>query len=73
MTIREVVNEMCGKTVRVQTIRDGYTEFIAKDEIYNDLLLGRVKNYPVDHIKTEIKDGKEIIHIYGINYLDYRF
>lgn len=73
MTIREVVNEMCGKTVRVQTIRDGYTEFIAKDETYNNLLLGRVKNYTVDHVKTEIENGKEIVHIYSINYLDYRF
>ena len=44
-----------------------------KDETYNDLLLGRVKNYTVDHIKTEIEDGKEIVHIYSINYLDYRF
>lgn len=73
MTIREVVNEMCGKTVRVQVTRDGYTEFVSKDEVFNDLLLGRIKNYTVDHVKTEIEHGKEIIHIYGVNYLDYHF
>lgn len=73
MTIGEVVNEMRGKTVRVQTTREGYTEFISKNETFNDLLLGRIKNYPIDHITTETEHGKEIIHIYGINYLDYRF
>lgn len=73
MTIREIVNEMCGKTVRVQVTRNGYTEFVSKNEVVNDLLLGRIKNYPVDHTKTEIEHDKEIIHIYGTNYLDYDF
>lgn len=73
MTIRETVNEMCGKIVRVQVTRDGYTEFVSKNEVINDLLLGRIKNYPVDHVKTEVEQNKEIIHIYGANYLDYDF
>lgn len=43
MTIRETVNEMCGKIVRVQVTRDGYTEFVSKNEVINDLLLGENK------------------------------
>lgn len=73
MTIAEVVNKAKGCMVRVQVMRDGYTQFIANEETTNYLLLGRTKNTPVDHIKVEIEDGTPILHIYGINYLDYHY
>ena len=73
MTILEAVNKVKGCTVRVQVMRDGYTQFIANDETTNYLLLGRVKNTPVERIKTEYENENEtpIVHIYGINYLNY--
>ena len=71
MTIAEVVNEAKGCIVRVQVMRDGYTQFIANDETTNSLLLGRIKNTPVEHIKVEHENEVDIIHIYGVNYLKY--
>ena len=71
MTIAEVVNEAKGCIVRVQIMRDGYTQFIANDETTNGLLLGRIKNTPVEHIKVEHENEVDIIHIYGVNYLNY--
>lgn len=71
MTIAEVVTKARGCVVRVQVMRDGYTQFIASDETTNYLLLGRTKNTPVERIKVEYEDETPILHIYGINYLDY--
>ena len=71
MTIAEVVNKAKGCIVRVQVMRDGYTQFIANDETTNCLLLGRIKNTPVEHIKVEHENEVDIIHIYGVNYLNY--
>ena len=71
MTIAEVVNKAKGCMVRVQVMRDGYTQFIANDETTNCLLLGRIKNTPVEHIKVEHENEVDIIHIYGVNYLNY--
>ena len=71
MTIAEVVNKAKGCIVRVQVMRDGYTQFIANDETTNCLLLGRIKNTPVEHIEVEHENEVDIIHIYGINYLNY--
>lgn len=71
MTILEAVNKVKGCTVRVQVMRDGYTQFIANDETTNYLLLGRVKNTPVERIKIEYENETPIVHIYGINYLNY--
>lgn len=72
MTIAEVVNKAKGCTVRVQVMRDGYTQFIANDDTINYLLLGRTKNTPVERINVDFDDdGSPIIHIYGVNYLNY--
>ena len=71
MTIAEVVNKAKGCIVRVQVMRDGYTQFIANDETTNYLLLGRTKNTPVEHIEVEHENEVDIIHIYGVNYLNY--
>lgn len=71
MTIAEVVNKAKGCMVRVQVMRGGYTQFIANDETTNCLLLGRTKNTPVEHIKIEHENEVDIIHIYGVNYLNY--
>lgn len=71
MTIAEVVNKAKGCIVRVQVMRDGYTQFIANDEMTNCLLLGRTKNTPVEHIEVEHENEVDIIHIYGVNYLNY--
>ena len=71
MTIAEVVNKAKGCIVRVQVMRDGYTQFIANDETTNSLLLGRTKNTPVEHIEVEHENEVDIIHIYGVNYLNY--
>lgn len=71
MTIAEVVNKAKGCMVRVQVMRDGYTQFIAKDEVTNLLLLGRIKNTPVEYTKVEYENKTPILHIYGINYLNY--
>lgn len=71
MTIAEVVNKAKGCIVRVQVMRDGYTQFIANDETTNCLLLGRTKNIPVEHIEVEHENEVDIIHIYGVNYLNY--
>lgn len=68
MTILDVVSKAKGTTVRVQVMRDGYTQFIASDETANYLLLGRTKDTPVERIAVD-DDGA--LHIYGINYLDY--
>lgn len=69
MTILDVVNKAKGCAVRIQIMRDGYTQFIADDETTNFLLLGRTKNTPVEKIAVD-KDGA--LHIYGINYLNYQ-
>lgn len=71
MTIAEVVNKAKGSIVRVQVMRDGYTQFIANDETTNCLLLGRIKDTPVEHIEVEHENEVDIIHIYGVNYLNY--
>ena len=71
MTIAEVVNKAKGCIVRVQVMRDGYTQFMANDETTNCLLLGRTKNIPVDHVEVEHENEVDIIHIYGVNYLNY--
>ena len=71
MTIAEVVNKAKGCIVRVQVMRDGYTQFIANDETTNCLLLGRIKDTPVEHIKVDHENEVDIIHIYGVNYLNY--
>ena len=71
MTIAEVVNRAKGCMVRIQVMKDGYTEFIANDETTNCLLLGRVKNTPVECIKVEGENEMPILHIYGVNYLNY--
>ena len=74
MSIIEMVNMAKNSTVRIQTIENGYTQFIAGDKITNELLLDRVKNYQVDHVEMETDDdGTPILHIYGINYLNYKF
>ena len=70
MTIIEVVSKARGTTVRIQVKRDGYTQFIASDETANYLLLGRTKDTPVERIAVD-DDGA--LHIYGLNYLDYKF
>ena len=70
MTIMEAVNANKGKKVRVQVLRDGYTQFISDNETANFLLLGRTKNTTVDHISID-DDGA--VHIYRLNYLDYKF
>lgn len=71
MTILEAVNKAKDRVVRVQVTSNGYTQFLASDEVQNALLLGRVKSIPVECIKTECENGTPIIHIYGINYLNY--
>ena len=71
MTIAEVVNKAKGCVVRVQIMRDGYTQFIASDEVTNCLILGRIKNTPVEYTKVEYENETPILHIYGINYLNY--
>lgn len=73
MTIAEVVNKAKGCIVRVQVMRDGYTQFISNDETTNCLLLGRTKNTPVEHIEVEHENEVDIIHIYGVNYLNYHY
>ena len=72
MTILEAVNKAKSCLVRVQVTRDGYTQFLASDEMQNALLLGRTKNLPVGHIKTECENKTPIIHIYAVNYLNYQ-
>lgn len=71
MTIAEVVNKAKGCIVRVQVMRNGYTQFIANDETTNCLLLGRTKDIPVEHIEVDHENEVDIIHIYGVNYLSY--
>lgn len=71
MTIAEVVNKAKGCIVRVQVMRNGYTQFIANDETTNCLLLGRTKDIPVEHIEVDHENEVDIIHIYGANYLNY--
>jgi hypothetical protein len=73
MTILEVVSKAKNCMVRVQVMRDGYTQFIAEDETTNYLLLGRTKNTPVERIEVEYENGTPILHIYGINYLRYHY
>lgn len=69
MTILDVVSKAKGCAVRIQVMRDGYTQFIASDETANYLLLGRTKDTPVEKIAVD-EDGA--LHIYGINYLNYQ-
>lgn len=69
MNILSVVNSNNGAMVRVQTTKNGYTEF-KSNAATNHLLLGRVKKYEVE--KVEIDNGG-FIHIYGKNYNDYNF
>lgn len=69
MTILDVVSKAKGCVVRIQVMRDGYTQFIASDETANYLLLGRTKDTLVEKIAVD-KDGA--LHIYGINYLNYQ-
>ena len=71
MIIAEVVNKAKGCMVRIQVMKDGYTQFIANDETTNCLLLGGVKNTPVECIKVECENEMPILHIYGVNYLNY--
>lgn len=73
MTIKEAVNKVIGQMVRVQTTNCGYTQFISSSEICNELMLGRIRDYPVDHIEEYDDNNKKIVHIYGKNYLDYSF
>lgn len=72
MTILEVVNKAKDYIVRVQVTSNSYTQFLASDEMQNALLLGRTKNLPVGHIKTEYENEAPIVHIYGVNYLNYQ-
>jgi hypothetical protein len=69
MNILSVVNANHGAMVRVQTTRNGYTEF-KSNAATNHLLIGRVKNYEVECIEID-KGG--FIHIYSRNYNDYNF
>lgn len=73
MTILSAVNSFQGKTVRIQTIKNGFTEFVATDSETNHLLLGRTAGREVNEIKTYEENGKIIYHIYGINYSLYNF
>ena len=72
MIILEAVNKAKNCLVRVQVTSNSYTQFLASDEMQNALLLGRTKNLPVGHIKTEYENKTPIIHIYGVNYLNYQ-
>lgn len=72
MTIFEAVNKAKNCLVRVQVTSNSYTQFLASDEKKNALLLGRVKSIPVEYIKMECENETTIVHIYGINYLNYQ-
>ena len=72
MTVLEAVNKAKDCLVRVQVTSNGYTQFLASDEKENALLLGRTKSIPVENIKTECENETPIIHIYGMNYLNYQ-
>ena len=73
MTIAEVVNKAKDCMVRIQVMRDGYTQFITEDETTNALLLKKVKNTPIERIEVEYENGTPILHIYGMNYLKYHY
>jgi len=73
MTIIEAVNKFSGEIVRVQSTKNGYTQFMSADEDTNLLFLGRIKNHEVERVETYEHNGRTINHIYGRNYLDYNF
>ena len=72
MTILEAVNKAKNCLVRVQVTSNGYTQFLASDEKKNALLLGRIKDTPVENVKMERENKTPIVHIYGVNYLNYQ-
>ena len=73
MTIIEAVNKFNGEIVRVQSTKNGYTQFMSADEDTNLLFLGRIKNYEVERVETYEHNGRTINHIYSRNYLNYNF
>lgn len=73
MTMLQKVNRLSGLTVRIQTVANGFTQFISSDNETNRLLLGRAENSIVERATIEFEKNKVIVHLYGKNYLSYKF